>query len=137
MNFLDVEVRMEDNGTAWIAYAGCLLAALQGTLDPVCRQVLLAPLQVGIRPHRIEFSETRVHATDLAAEVGACESLGERGVLTVRLQSQDLKILTPPDQTFRKAQPLWIHFPLEHMYFFSKETGKRLHLDSLSRRLTL
>jgi ABC-type sugar transport system ATPase subunit len=137
MNFLDVNVRMEDGGTAWIAYAGCPLADLHGTLDPACRQVLLAPLQVGIRPHRIEFSETRVRATDLAADVGTYESLGERGVLTVRLQSQDLKILTPPDRTFRKAQPLWIHFPLEHMYFFSKETGKRLHLDFLSRRLTL
>ena len=78
-----------------------------------------------------------MRATDLAAEVGTYESLGERGVLTVRLQSQDLKILTLPDQTFRKAQPLWIHCPLEHMYFFSKETGKRLHLDSLNRRLTL
>jgi multiple sugar transport system ATP-binding protein len=137
MNFLDVEVRMGDGGTAWIAYANRPLADLHGTLDPACRQVLLAPLQLGIRPHRIEFSETRVRATDLAAEVGTYESLGERGVLTVRLQSQDLKILTPPDQTFRKAQPLWIHFPLEHMYFFSKETGKRLHLDSLNRRPTL
>jgi multiple sugar transport system ATP-binding protein len=137
MNFLDVEIRMEDGGTAWIAYAGCRLADLPGTLDPSNRQDLLVPLQVGIRPHRIEFSETRVRATDLAAEVGIYESLGERGVLTVRLQSQDLKILTLPDQMFRKARPLWIHFPLEHMHFFSKETGKKLHLDSLSRRLTL
>jgi multiple sugar transport system ATP-binding protein len=137
MTFLDVEVRIEDGGTAWIAYAGFPLADLPGTLDPACRQVLLAPLQVGIRPHRIKFSETRVRVTDLAAEVGTYESLGERGVLTVRLQSQDLKILTLPDQTFRKAQLLWIHFPLEHMYLFSKETGKRLRLDSLNRRLTL
>ena len=34
MNFLDVEVRMEDGGPAWIAYAGCRLADLPGTLDP-------------------------------------------------------------------------------------------------------
>jgi multiple sugar transport system ATP-binding protein len=137
MNFLDVEVRMEDGGTAWIAYAGCPLAELHGTLDPACRRVLLAPLQVGIRPHRIEFSETRVRTTDLAAEVGTYESLGERGVLTVRLKSQDLKILTTPNQMFCKAQLLWIHFPLEHLYFFSKETGERFHLDSLNRRHTL
>jgi multiple sugar transport system ATP-binding protein len=137
MNFLDVEVRMEDVDAPWIAYAGCRLSDLPGTLDPVSRQAWLEPLQVGIRPHRIEFSETRMRATDLAAEVGTYESLGERGVLTVRLQSQDLTILTRPDQTFRKAQPLWIHCPLEHMYFFSKETGKRLHLNSFNRRLTL
>ena len=137
MNFMDVEIRMEDGGPAWLAYAGCRLADLPGTLDPSNRQVLLAPLQVGIRPHHIEFSETRVRATDLDAEVGTYESLGERGVLTVRFQSHDLKILTPPDQTFRKAQPLWIHFPLEHMHFFSKETGKKLHLDSLIRRQTI
>jgi multiple sugar transport system ATP-binding protein len=135
MNFLDVEVRMEDGGPGWIAYAGCRLADLPGTLDPASRQALPAPLQAGIRPHHIEFSETRIHATDLAAEVVTYESLGERGVLTVHLQSQDLAILTPPDQTFRKAQPLWIHCPLEHMYFFSKETGKRLHLNPLDRRL--
>jgi multiple sugar transport system ATP-binding protein len=137
MNFLDVEVRMEAGGTAWIAYAGCRLADIPGMLNPACRQVLFAPLQAGIRPHRIEFSETRMRATDLAAEIVTYESLGERGVLTARLQSQDLTILTPPDQTFRKDKPVWVHFPMEHMYFFSKETGKRLHLYSLDRRPTL
>ena len=137
MNFLDVEVGTEPEGTAWIAHAGSRLADLPGASDPACHQYLLAPMKAGIRPHRIEFSETRMRATDLAAEVGTYESLGERGILTVRLQSQDLTILTAPEQTFRKAQPLWIHFPLEHMYFFSKETGKRLHLDSFERRLTL
>ncbi len=137
MNFLDVEIRMEDGGTAWIAYDGCRLADLPCTINPAGRQSLRGALRAGIRPNRIEFSGTRMRATDLAAEVGTYESLGERGVLTVHLQSQDLTILTPPDQTFRKAQPLWIYCPLEHMYFFSKETGKRLDLDSLDRRLTL
>ncbi len=129
MNFLDVEIKMETGGTAWIGYAGCCLANLPGAPNP---RALMVPLQAGIRPHRIEFSETRIRATDLAAEVSTYESLGERGVLTVHLRSQDLTILTRPDQTFRKAQPLWIHCPLEHMYFFSKETGKRLHLGSLN-----
>jgi multiple sugar transport system ATP-binding protein len=137
MNFLDVELKMRDGGSAWIAYAGSCLADLPGTLRAVCRQDLIAPLQAGIRPNRVEFSETRMRATDLAAEVGTYESLGERGVLTVHLRSQDLAILTLPDQTFRRAQPLWIHCPLEHMYFFSKETGKRFYLDSHLRRPTL
>ena len=136
MNFLDVEIRMEDGGPAWIAHAGCRLAELPVTLNPARWQTLPPRLQAAIRPHHIEFSETRMRATDLAAEVGTFESLGERGVLTVHLQSQDVTILTPPDQTFRKAQPLWIHCPLEHMYFFSKETGERLHLDYLDRRAT-
>ena len=136
MNFLDVEIRMEDGGPAWIAHAGCRLAELPATLNPARRQALPPSLQAGIRPHYIEFSETRMRATDLAAEVGTFESLGERGVLTVHLQSQDVTILTPPDQTFCKGQPLWINCPLEHMYFFSKETGKRLHLDCLDRRAT-
>jgi len=136
MNFLDVEIRREDGGPAWISHAGCRLADLPGTMNPAGRQALLAPLQAGIRPNRVAFSQARIRATDLAAEVGTFESLGERGVLTVHLQSQDLTILTAPDQTFRKAQPLWIHLPLEHIYFFSKENGKRLHLDSLNRRPT-
>jgi multiple sugar transport system ATP-binding protein len=130
MNFLDVEVRIDAGGTAWVAYAGCRLADLPGMLNPAKWQALRGTLQAGIRPHRIEFSETRVRATDLAAEVSTYESIGERGVLTVHLQSQDLTILTHPDQMLRKAQPLWIHLPLEHMYFFSKETGKRLRLLS-------
>jgi multiple sugar transport system ATP-binding protein len=134
MNFLDVEVRTDDRRAAWIDHAGCRLADLPGRLDPESRQALLAPMQAGIRPNHIEFSETRMRSTDLTAEVGIYESLGERGVLTVHLKSQDLTILTTPDRTFRKTQPLWIHCPLEHMYFFSKETGKRLHLDSLNRR---
>jgi multiple sugar transport system ATP-binding protein len=137
MNFLDVELKMRDGGSAWIAYAGSCLADLPGTPDPSCQQVLIAPLQAGIRPNRVGFSEIRIRTTDLAAEVGTYESLGERGVLTVHLGSQDLTISTLPDQTFHRGQPLWIHCPLEHMYFFSKETGKRLYLDSQLRRPVL
>ena len=85
MNFLDVEIRLKDGKPGWIAYAGGRLAELPDSLDPACRQVLLAPLKAGIRPHCIEVSNTRMRATDLSAEVGAYESLGERGVLTVRL----------------------------------------------------
>lgn len=135
MNFLDVEFKMGAGEGDWIAYAGGCLARLPGMLDPESRQILRTPLQAGIRPHRIEFSMTRMGVNDLAAEVGTYESLGERGVLTARLKSQDLTILTLPDQTFRKGQPLWIHCLLEHIHFFSKETGKRLHLDALNRRL--
>jgi multiple sugar transport system ATP-binding protein len=137
MNFLDVEVRSENGGTAWIAYDGCRLADLPHTINPARLQALRETLRAGIRPNRIKFCETRMQATDLAVEVGTCESIGERGVLTVHLKSQDLTILTPPDQKFRKAQRLWIHCPLEHMYFFSKETGKRLHLDSSDRRFAV
>jgi len=136
MNFLDVEIKMEAGGIAWIAYAGCRLADLPGKMNPASWQALPALLQAGIRPNHIEFAETRMRPTDLAAEVSTYESLGERGILTVRLQSQDLTILTPPEQTFCKAQPLWIHIPMEHMLLFSKETGKRLHLDLLDRRRT-
>jgi multiple sugar transport system ATP-binding protein len=136
MNFLDVEVGMKSGRAAWISHAGNRLADLPGALDPACHHLLSAPLQAGIRPHRIEFSETRMRATDLAAEISTYESLGERGILTVRLRSQDLTILTLPEQTFRKAQPLWIHFPPEHLYFFSKDSGKRLHPDPLDRKRT-
>ncbi len=129
MNFLDVEIRMERGEPAWIAHAGCRLADLPGKLNPANQHAFSTPLLAGIRPHHLEFSQTRMRSTDLAAEVGTYESLGERGVLTVHLQSLDVTILTPPDQTFRRAQPLWIHCPLEHMYFFSKETGKRFYLD--------
>jgi multiple sugar transport system ATP-binding protein len=129
MNILDVDIITEDGGPAWIAHAGCRIAHLPGTLNPASRKVLSAPLQAGIRPHHIEFSETRTRAADMAGEVGTYESLGERGVLTVHVHSQDVTILTLPDQPFRKAQPLWIHYPLDHMHFFSKETGKRLYLD--------
>jgi ABC-type sugar transport system ATPase subunit len=108
---------------------------MPGTMNPESRNALTTPLQAGIRPHHIEFSETRARVTDLAAEVNTYESLGERGVLTVYVQSQEVTILTPPDQTFRKSQPLWIHYPLEHMHFFSKETGKRLHPGWFDRRV--
>jgi multiple sugar transport system ATP-binding protein len=137
MNFLEVEVRLENGGTAWIAYDGCRLADLPGMMHPARSQDVRETLHAGIRPNRIKFSETRMQATDLAAEVVAYESIGERGVLTVRLKSQDLTILTPPDQKICSAQRLWIHCPLKHMYFFSKDTGKRLHLDASDRRLTL
>jgi multiple sugar transport system ATP-binding protein len=137
MNFLEVEVRTEAEGTAWISYDGFRLADLPGTINPARYLAFRETLQAGIRPNRIKFSETRMQATDLAAEVGTYESIGDRGVLTVHLKSQDLTILTPPEQKLRKAQHLWIHCPLEHMYFFSKETGKRLRLDSFDRRLTV
>ena len=135
MNILDVQTIFEDGGSAWIALAGCRLANLPCTINPETRKALSTLLQAGIRPHHIECSEIRTRATDLAAEVRTYESLGERGVLTVHVRSQDITILTLPDQTFRNAQPLWIHYPLEHMHFFSKETGKRLPLDCLDRRM--
>jgi multiple sugar transport system ATP-binding protein len=129
MNFLDVDIQIENEQPASITHAGCCIADLPGELDPATRRALDAPLQAGIRPHRIEFSDTRTRATDLAVEVRSYDSLGESGVLTASLQSQDFTILTPPDQTFRKGRSLWIHCPLEHMYFFSKETGKRIYLN--------
>jgi multiple sugar transport system ATP-binding protein len=137
MNFLDVELKMEDGGSAWIAYGGSCLADLPGTPYASYREALIAPLQVGIRPDRVGYSETRIRTTDLAAEVCTYESLGERGVLTVHLDSQDLTISTPPDQAFHTGQPLWIHCPPEHMYFFSKETGNRIYMNSQLRRTVL
>jgi len=119
MNFLDIEVRIENGGAAWIAYDGRRLADLPCTINPVRRPALRETLQAGIRPNRIEFSETRMRDSDLAAEVGTYESIGERGILTVRLKSQDLTILTPPDQTYRKARQLWVHCALKDMYFFT------------------
>jgi ABC-type sugar transport system ATPase subunit len=124
MNFLDVGIRAE-NGESSIAHAGCRMADLTGKLNPAIRRALPLPLQAGIHPHHIEYSETRTRATDVAAEVYTYESLGERGVLRVHVHSQEVAILTPPHQPFRKAQPLWIHYPLEPMHFFSTETKKR------------
>ncbi len=125
MNFLDIEILSEDDGAAWVTHAGNRLAALPLTMNMKDRKAPFEPLQAGIRPHHIEFSETKMRATDIAAEVGTYESLGERGVLTMHVQSQDLTILTLPDMPFRKAQQLWIHYPFEHMHFFFKGTGER------------
>jgi hypothetical protein len=53
MNFLDVEVRMETGGAAWIAYDGRRLADLPCTIDAAKRQALREILQAGIRPNRV------------------------------------------------------------------------------------
>jgi multiple sugar transport system ATP-binding protein len=132
MNFLDVELAREDNGAAWVSYAGIRLAEVPGLMDAASQRDLAGPLRAGIRPHRVRLSEARTSATDMAAKVVAYESLGECGILTARLDSQDLAILTPPDQTFQHGQPVWVGCPFEHLYFFSRDTGKRLQIHLLS-----
>jgi len=77
----------------------------------------------------VQLAETRTGDAALAARVVAYESLGERGILTVRIQTQDLTILTPPDRAFHKAQSVWLRCPAEHLYFFSRDTGERLRMD--------
>lgn len=128
MNFLDAELVLASDGTGRVSHCGCHLAHVPEALSPASRQVLSVPLRVGIRPHHIHLVQTKTCDTDLAAEVVTYESPGERGILTVRVQAQDLTVLTLPDLTFRSNQPLWVRCSFEHLYFFSRDTGNRLKI---------
>jgi len=126
MNFADVEVQRDRQGLVLRTKEGTGVARLSpGDMEGQA-PALPATLRMGIRPRHVRFTAVPASEDHLRAQVRTYESVGERGILTVDLEAQRWRILTKPDQSYRKGDLLWIQFPREHIYLFSRETGQRL-----------
>jgi multiple sugar transport system ATP-binding protein len=89
-------------------------------------------VRVGIRPKRIHISNSETDT--LQATVVIYESIGEKGVLTVRLLDEQIYLITAPNQKYSKGQNIRLSFPIKYLFFFNPETGERLHLEGTMKR---
>jgi multiple sugar transport system ATP-binding protein len=89
-------------------------------------------VRVGIRPKRINISNSETDT--LQATVVIYESIGEKGVLTVRLLDEQIYLITAPNQKYSKGQNIRLSFPIKYLFFFNPETGERLHLEGTMKR---
>jgi len=85
-------------------------------------------VRVGIRPKRIQVTNSENKKDALQATVIVYESIGEKGILTVQLLGEPIYLITKPDQKFSKGENIYLSFPIQYLFFFNPETGERLNL---------
>ncbi|MFC2077100.1 ABC transporter ATP-binding protein, partial [candidate division KSB1 bacterium] len=68
----------------------------------------LDTIRLGIRPKQIEYVRSGELNDYIPAIVFAYESVGERGILTVQVGEENLKLITPPREKFKKDTKLQI-----------------------------
>ena len=130
MNFLNCQI-LRQNGFFELVLNEQIIAKIhQSRLSnqesfPQC-------VRVGIRPKRIHISNSETDT--LQATVVIYESIGEKGVLTVRLLDEQIYLITAPNQKYSKGQNIRLSFPIKYLFFFNPETGERLHLEGTMKR---
>jgi len=128
MNFLDVQARPTAEAWALWSAAGQQLAAIPVACLPAQSAGWPTDLRLGIRPRHVRCAEAPPSTSAVPSEVFVYESVGEKGILTVECGGQLVSILTDPERRFERHQPVWLQFPLAHLYLFSRATGERLRL---------
>ena len=126
MNFVDCRVRLSDAGVELLAGTSMVFARMPNAPSQNMDLEKTSKLRLGIRARRIQVASADPGEGFVAATVFVYESIGEKGILTVSWAGQRLNVLTKPDLDYQKQDPIWLAFPVEHLYCFSLETGERL-----------
>ena len=130
MNFLDCQI-LKQNGFFELVLNEQIIAKIhQSRLSN--QESFPQWIRVGIRPKRIHISNSETDT--LQATVVIYESIGEKGVLTVRLLDEQIYLITAPNQKYSKGQNIRLSFPIKYLFFFNPETGERLHLEGTMKR---
>ena len=130
MNFLDCQI-LRQNGFFELVLNGQIIAKIhQSRLSN--QESFPQWIRVGIRPKRIHISNSETDT--LQATVVIYESIGEKGILTVRLLDEQIYLITAPNQKYSKGQNIRLSFPIKYLFFFNPETGERLHLEGTMKR---
>jgi len=123
MNFMDYHIESENNKYSLKTDENlCITQLSHGHLKNYNKD----DVRIGIRPFQIEISHTKESSEYFKASVSVYESLGEKGILSVKIGKQILNIVTKPEQKFKRNDNVWISFPYKDLYFFEPGTGKRL-----------
>ncbi|MBN1973353.1 MAG: ABC transporter ATP-binding protein [Sedimentisphaerales bacterium] len=85
-------------------------------------------VRVGIRPKRIQITNSENKKDALQAAVIVYESIGEKGILKVQLLGEPIYLITEPNQKFSKGENIHLSFPIQYLFFFNPETGERINL---------
>ena len=124
MNFLDCQI-LRQNGFFELVLNEQIIAKIhESRLSN--QESLPHSVRIGIRPKRIQIINSETDT--LQATVIIYESLGEKGVLTVRLLDKQIYLITPPNQKYTKGENIRLSFPIKNLFFFNPETGERLQL---------
>ena len=130
MNFLDCQI-LRQNGFFELVLNGQIIAKIhQSRLSN--QESFPQWIRVGIRPKRIHISNSETDT--LQATVVIYESIGEKGILTVRLLDEQIYLITAPNQKYSKGQNIRLSFPIKYLFFFNPETGERLYLEGTMKR---
>jgi multiple sugar transport system ATP-binding protein len=123
MNFIDCHIENE-NGEFYLKTDEnlCITRLINANLKDYDNKYV----RIGIRPLKIQMSYSQESSESLNASVCVYESIGEKGILSVRMGKQILDIVTKPEQKFDKKSNVWISFPYKDLYFFEHGTGRRL-----------
>ena len=123
MNFIDCHIEKEDGDYSLKTEENLCITKFPNDNLKYYKNYYV---RIGIRPLRIQFSSSQESSESLKTSVRVYESIGERGILSVRIGEQILNIVTKPEQKFATNSNVWISFPYKDLYFFERGTGKRL-----------
>ncbi|MFQ5822800.1 MAG: ABC transporter ATP-binding protein [bacterium] len=86
-------------------------------------------LVLGIRPHHIQLGPRQDFA-QYQGEVVVYESLGEEGVLEVKVEGCTLTVLTEPELRLQRGEPLTISVDCRRVNLFDNKSGQSLFTNS-------
>ncbi|MCL5019616.1 MAG: ABC transporter ATP-binding protein [Patescibacteria group bacterium] len=124
MNFIDCKINVVNNVYQLVSLDQYFIANIN--FKSIIQFHSKSNIRIGIRPRQIQLSRSQTTHEQVPVSVYVYESVGEKGIVTVKLGKQLLKIVTNPQDQFYKNEKLWINFPWKDLFFFSADTGERL-----------
>ena len=125
-NFIEAELSAVDGGWAFKTADGSCEIPIPATMRAKIGERSDAHLVVGIRPRYISPSLVETAECNAKGSVYVFENLGERGILTVDVAGNVLRIVTAPDFGGRIGDPVWLALDMEHTHVFDPATTLNL-----------
>jgi multiple sugar transport system ATP-binding protein len=126
MNFLEGQVRRE-NGAIKVYIGEYALKPIPEMSDSLERYDG-RPIVAGIRAENMEALSAPAEDA-LEVTVLVVEPLGAQNLLTIRIESDIIKISTHPDFRAAPDQAIWIRFPSDKIRWIDRDSGRALVPD--------
>jgi multiple sugar transport system ATP-binding protein len=126
MNFLDGEIRTEDNQVIVQTGGGEIHPSPEA--QAMLRQLKDQSVLVGIRAENIETLSAPADDT-LQATVLVVEPLGSHNLITMQLGPERIKVNTGADFKAQPNQTLWLHLHTNKIRWIDKASGRALGYD--------
>ncbi len=126
MNFIDCSILKQKDAYRLLSGSSTIIAKIPDEIIPYIEKNSIPGIRIAIRPRNITFKQLQTPPDNVPVSIFVYESIGEKGILTVKLGSRFLRILTHPEKHFKKNEKLGLTFQWKDLYFFSTGTGERL-----------
>lgn len=137
-NFIDC-MYLEENKRVGISYSTFRLFVLSRAHE--FRNKILKSssypdqLLMGVRPEDIQIFLDKSGSDSVPAELYAMEPLGAETIVDIRIGSNIIKAIAPPNFRANRNQRIWLRFNTGKIHIFDKENGKALFSFSSSDNL--